>query len=156
MLSVIIYSLIFIAVVAADQITKAITDGVFQLEIIKDLLYLSSTRNTGAAFSMLGDAPWAQTFFLILTVIAVVLATVFLIFNKKKSKWLDVSVVFIISGAIGNFIDRVALGSVRDFIYVTFFANFNVADIAISVGAIMLVVYFLFIDRDAVFKIKKK
>ena len=156
MIATIIYVLIIVAIVAADQITKALTDGLKSVEIIKDFLYISSTKNTGAAFSMLGDAPWAQTFFLVLTVIAVLAAIFFLVFNKKKSKWLDTSVVIIIGGAIGNFIDRVSLSYVRDFIYVTIFANFNVADIAISVGAIMLIVYLLFIDADAVFKSKKK
>lgn len=156
MIATIIYVLIIVAIVAADQITKALTDGLKSVEIIKDFLYISSTKNTGAAFSMLGDAPWAQTFFLVLTVIAVLAAIFFLVFNKKKSKWLDTSVVIIIGGAIGNFIDRVSLSYVRDFIYVTIFANFNVADIAISAGAIMLIVYLLFIDADAVFKSKKK
>ena len=76
--------------------------------------------------------------------------------NKRGSKWLNVTIAIIIAGALGNFIDRLALKGVRDFIYVTFFANFNVADIAITVGAIMLVVYVLFLDKDALFKIKKK
>ena len=155
-MTAIIYVVIVIAIVGADQLTKALTDGVTSIEIIKDILYISSTKNTGAAFSMLGDAPWARIFFIVLTVVAVALATVFLFLNKKKSKWLDISIVVVIGGAIGNFIDRVALRYVRDFIYVTFFANFNVADIAITVGAIMLVVYFLFIDAEALFRPKKK
>ena len=155
MIGLILNAVLIIALIAADQITKALTDGVMGVEIVKDLLYISSTKNTGAAFSMLGNVEWAQTFFLILTVIAVGAGLAYLVLNKKKSKWLNVSVSFIIGGAIGNFIDRLAFRYVRDFIFVTFFANFNVADIAITVGAIMLVVYLLFIDKDAVFKSKK-
>ena len=156
MLTVIVYSLIFLSVVGLDQLTKALVDGGADITIIKGVLYISSTHNTGAAFSMLGNASWAQTFFLVLTVIAVSAATAYLFFNKKKSKWLDISIILILAGAIGNFIDRVALKYVRDFIYVTFFANFNVADTAITVGAIMLVVYLFFLDPEAIFKPRKK
>lgn len=156
MISMIIYAFIVLGIVGLDQLTKYLTDGVRDVQIIKDILYISSTRNTGAAFSMLGDAPWAQTFFYILTVVAVTGATIYLVMNKRNSKWLNVTITILIAGALGNFIDRIALKYVRDFIYVTFFANFNVADIAITVGAIMLVVYVLFIDKEALFKFKKK
>ena len=156
MITVIVCSLVFAASIALDQLTKALTDGAQTVEIIKDVLYIQSTYNTGAAFSMLGGVEWAQTFFIILTVVAVAVATVYLFMNKKKSLWLDLSIVLVISGAIGNFIDRIVLGYVRDFIYVTFFANFNVADSAITIGAIMLLVFFFFLDKDAVFSFKKK
>lgn len=156
MLGAIICSISFLLVVGLDQLTKALTDGAETVEIIKDVFYLKSTYNTGAAFSMLGDVEWAQTFFIILTVVAVAGATVFLFLNKKKSLWLNLSVVLIIAGAIGNFIDRIILGYVRDFIYFTFFANFNVADSAITVGAIMLIFYFFFLDKDAIFSSRKK
>ena len=62
----------------------------------------------------------------------------------------------IMGGAVGNFIDRLALKSVRDFIYPHFFANFNVADAFICVGAFLLVLYYLFFDEDAIFKRKSK
>ena len=156
MISIIVCAISFALVIGVDQLTKALTDGAQTIEIIKDILYFKSTYNTGAAFSMLGGVEWAQTFFIILTVVAVAGATVYLFMNKKKSLWLDLSIVLIISGAIGNFIDRIILGYVRDFIYVTFFANFNVADSAITIGAIMLLVYFFFLDKDAVFSFKKK
>ena len=156
MVSIIVSACIVIGIVGLDQLTKYLTDGVQSVQIIKDILYISSTRNTGAAFSMLGDAPWAQTFFFILTVVSVVAATIYLVINKRNSKWLNVTIAILIAGALGNFIDRIALKGVRDFIYVTFFANFNVADIAITVGAIMLVVYVLFLDKEAIFKFKKK
>ena len=156
MISVIVYLTIMLGVIALDQITKAVTDGVRNFVIIRDILYISGTKNTGAAFSVFSDAAWAQTFFIVITVIAVTLAVAVLFYNKKKSRWFDISLVFVVAGAVGNFIDRIALKYVRDFIYVTFFANFNVADIAISVGAIMLVVYFLFLDKDALIKLKKK
>ena len=66
-----------------------------------------------------------------------------------------------LSGALGNMIDRIALGKVRDFIFVfyntdIFPAIFNVADIFLVVSVIMICVYLLFIDKDAVFKFKVK
>ena len=156
MLTVIICTLVFLSVIGLDQIAKALTDGMEAAEIIRDILYFKSVHNTGAAFSMLGGVEWAKTFFIVLTVVAVALGTVYLFVNRKSSLWLDLSIVLIIGGAIGNFIDRVVLGYVRDFIFVTFFANFNVADAAITVGAVMLVLFFLFIDKDAVFRFGKK
>lgn len=156
MLSVIVCSLVFFAVVGVDQLTKALTDGAETITVIKDILYLEGTYNTGAAFSLFGGEEWAQTFFIILTVVAVIGATAYLFLNKKKSLWLDLSIVLVLAGAIGNFIDRAIFGYVRDFIYVTFFANFNVADAAITIGAIMLIVFFLFLDKEAIIRFKKK
>ena len=156
MVSAIVCSLIFLAVVGLDQVSKALTDGAETIIIVKDFLYVIGTYNTGAAFSILGEVEWAQTFFIILTVIAVIGATVYLFLNGKKSLWLDISIVLVLSGAIGNFIDRIVFGYVRDFIYVPFFANFNVADVAITVGAIMLIVYFLFLDKEAILNFKEK
>ena len=82
---------------------------------------------------------------------------------KKKpiSKWLAVALSLVVGGALGNLIDRVWLGKVRDFIFVfyntdIFPAIFNVADIALVVGVIMICVYLLFLDKDAVFKFSKE
>ena len=75
---------------------------------------------------------------------------------KMDSKWLKSSIALLFSGTIGNFIDRLAFASVRDFINVEFFANFNVADICLCVGAAMLVFFVLFLDEDPVFNLKKK
>ena len=96
-----------------------------------------------------------QLFFFILTVIILpILYIVFLRLPKDK-KWLKTTVILILGGTIGNFIDRVVFKGVTDFIYVHFFANFNVADIALTVGAIMLIFWFLFLDNDAIIPIRK-
>lgn len=81
--------------------------------------------------------------------------------EKKPHTFLAVAVPLVFGGALGNLIDRVANKKVVDFIFVfyetdIFPAIFNVADIALVVGMIMLVVYFLFLDKEAVFKPKKK
>ena len=83
MISIIVCAISFALVIGVDQLTKALTDGAQTIEIIKDILYFKSTYNTGAAFSMLGDVEWAQTFFKILTVVAVIVATAYLFLNKR-------------------------------------------------------------------------
>ncbi len=151
-----LYAIVFFAVIIVDQLTKALIEmNDVHFTVIKDIFSIDLTRNSGAAFSMFGDKAWGQTFFLIITIIALIAVVVFFIVEKKNSKWLNLSIAFIASGAVGNFIDRLAFKEVRDFIYVHFFANFNVADIAVTVGGIMFVIYFLFIDKDALFKVKK-
>lgn len=155
-----VYLIVFIAVVLLDQFSKAVVDSTFAqhegISVIKGIFSITNTRNSGAAFSMFSDTTWSQVFFIAITVIAVVAALIYLIFGKSSSKWLNTTVTLIAAGAIGNFIDRLAFGNVRDFLYIEFFANCNVADVAITVGAIMLVAYLLFISEDALFKDKKK
>ncbi len=144
-----LYVLLFFGIVLLDQLTKAVIDANnVHIEIIKDVFSISNVRNEGAAFSILYDVSWAQTFFLIMTVIIVLALCLFLIFTNRKSKFMKISIVMIMGGAIGNFIDRVAFKSVRDFIYPHFYANFNVADIFICVGAFLLAVYLIFFDRQ--------
>ena len=153
-------------VIGLDMLTKylAVLNDANHV-IIPELLKFKLTYNTGAAFSFLGEFSWAITFFAILTSITLVVIMAYMIYSfiKKKdiSKWLAVALALVFGGAIGNLIDRLWLGKVRDFIYVfyntdIFPAIFNVADIALVVGVIMLCIYLLFLDKDAVFKFKKE
>lgn len=152
-----LYVIIFFGTVILDQLTKAIVDmNDCHIPVINDFFYISNIRNDGAAFSMFAGKEWAMTLFYVLTVVSVIAMACYFIFKKNDSKWLDISLVLIAAGAIGNFIDRLAFQEVRDFLYFTFFANFNVADIAVTVGGIMLVFYFLFLDKDAIFKKKRE
>lgn len=149
--------ILFFAIVILDQVSKAIVDmNNLHIPVIKNVFHISNIRNSGAAFGMMSDEPFAMAIFITLTIVSMIAISLYLIFKKNDSKWLDISLAFIAGGAIGNFIDRLAFKEVRDFIDVRFFANFNVADIAVTVGGIMLVVYFFFLDKDAVFKRKPK
>ena len=151
------YIILFFVTLIADQVTKIICDANnVNIPVIEGILRIEIAHNTGASFSFLSDKEWAQTFFIVLTVVVVVCGVVFLIVKKPKSKWLNTAIALMFSGTLGNFIDRLAFKHVRDFINVEFFANFNVADICLCVGAAMLVFFVLFLDEDPVFNFKKK
>lgn len=97
------------------------------------------TSNTGAAFGLLKDS---NSLLAALTfgVIAIIF---FFYFNKPayfKNKYVEISAVLITSGAAGNLLDRLVYGHVIDYIDVGFWPIFNVADIALSAGAIILII----------------
>ena len=118
--------------------------------LIDNVLELRYLENRGAAFSMLQDK---QIIFSIITIIFVIVA-VYVLVKVPKNKFympLVVTVLFLFSGAIGNFIDRLSNGYVVDFIYFSIidFSIFNVADIYVSLSVIDLVILILFKYKDA-------
>ncbi len=157
---------VVIGILALDLISKVVAvNQNFNVVIIPELLKFKLTYNKGASFSFLSDKPWAKYMFIAVTILvclAIIGYFVYLIIKKKKpSKWLLVALSMTFAGALGNLIDRIALGQVRDFIFVfyntdIFPAIFNVADISLVVSVIMLCVYILFLDKDAFFKFKGK
>ena len=156
----VIYVLIFVLTLALDQISKILTDhggheGSYA--VIPGVINFMSVYNEGASFSLFAGKPWAQDFFTVLTAIVLAAGAVYIVFTKKQSKWLGVTIALLFSGTIGNFIDRIAFKYVRDFISFAFFKfpTFNVADCCLCVGVAMLVIYLLFIDNDAVFGSKE-
>lgn len=162
----IICMVIALGVIGLDMLSKHLV-VLYQADtvIIPHLLKFKLTYNTGAAFSFLGEYSWAIILFVVLTVLTLAGITAYMLYNfiKKKdiSKWLAVALALVFGGAIGNLIDRLWLGKVRDFIFVFYNTNifpaiFNVADIALVVGVIMICVFLLFLDKDAVFKFKKE
>ncbi|SFN20473.1 signal peptidase II [Dokdonella immobilis] len=145
--------LLSVAIVIADQLSKLAILAHFQLHetlpLIPGLLNLTLAFNDGAAFSFLQNAGgWQRWFF---TVLAFGVSAVLVVWLRRTSRgdWrtaLPLSLV--VGGAIGNVIDRVRLGHVVDFIDVHYagwsFPAFNVADSAISVGAVLLLFFGLF------------
>ena len=109
---------------------------------IPKVVSLTYLKNSGAAFSMLENQQW---FFTIITILAMGTAFVYLYRHIKGSLWLLVGLTLIISGGIGNFIDRVRQGFVVDMFHLDFmnFAIFNVADIYLTVGVGLLLIYLL-------------
>lgn len=135
------YFLIAILVVLLDQITKFLARsliGPFETIKVFPFLHLVSVRNEGAAFGLFkgfGNIP-----FILISLIAVIVVIVLLIRGKEDRFGL----ALILGGAIGNMIDRITLGSVTDFVDV--FAGrfhwpaFNVADSALTIGLVVMVV----------------
>lgn len=137
-----------------DQVTKLLVmnylKGHRPLVIAENLLSFVYVENRGAAFGILQNKLW---FFVLVTVISVaVLLYALVYYYKGMPVWLIVSLSLILGGVIGNFIDRIRLGYVVDFISVRImnridFAVFNLADSFIVIGAIMLMIYILFIEN---------
>lgn len=136
------------AIVALDQWTKALAAA--QLAdaanvLIPGWLELRYTTNDGMALSMLSGARWLFVLVGVLFVALVIWAIAKKHITKKPELW---CVAAITGGAIGNLIDRVATGQVIDMICVPWFSTFNVADIFITVPAIVLILYILIFDRE--------
>lgn len=136
--------LIIFCVLALDLLTKHLFYGVSQGFIPNLIGFRECELNTGGAWSFLSGNVVLLT---IITLIFVICAVVFDIFFKCKSKLYSVSFAFILGGALGNLIDRLFLGGVRDFIFFEFMPNFptfNVADSFLCVGFILLCIFVLF------------
>lgn len=140
-------TIMIILIVAFDQITKyfaslKLADGSVA-KFIPGVVQFKYAENTGMAFSMLSGARWV---FIALTVVVCVGVFYYLFSNRCKSLWLYWSLGVILSGGIGNLIDRIRFGYVVDFIEPTFvnFAIFNIADCAVTCGAVVLVGYLLY------------
>ena len=137
--------LILAIVLVIDLITKYFLFSIDYFNLIPHVVSVSSNGgNTGAAWGIFGG----QTILLIvMTIVMIVGIVVFDVFYKHKSVWFDVAIALILAGAVGNLIDRIMLGYVRDFIFLDFlpsFPIFNFADSALCVGAVILVITFLF------------
>ena len=150
--------LLSVLIIVADQVSKWVVLQHFQLHdslpVIAGLLNWTLAYNEGAAFSFLSDAGgWQRWFF---TALAVIVSAVLVVWLKRTNRtdWRTaVPLALIIGGAIGNVIDRIRFGHVVDFIDVHYGAwswpAFNIADSAISVGAVMLILFGLFASKPA-------
>lgn len=132
-----------VAVVALDQITKAVvvatlSDG--PLSIIGDDVELHLARNSGASFSLFTNAT------VFLAVLALVLSIVLVrAIQRARDRLTVIALAMVLGGALGNLCDRIfrspgfLRGHVVDFVRVGSFPFFNVADSAITIGAILLI-----------------
>ena len=150
----IIKIILVFAVIGIDLLTKEIFLGT-EYTIIP---FLIATRyaplNTGGAWSILNDATWLLV---VITVVFLAAIVCFDLFYRCKSKTYSVAISFIIGGAIGNFIDRIFLGGVRDFISFPFwqtFPTFNIADSFLCVGVILLFIFVVFFSDKHRFSFK--
>lgn len=146
----IIWIALSIIITVADQLIKyAVLNNISSTDIITvipEALQLVFVKNTGAAFSLLSG----KTYVLSVVSIAVCVFLVWYLIKKRpQSKLFLVSTGLILGGALGNLIDRVFRNYVVDYIELCFvrFPVFNLADIAITVGAVLLMIYVIFFDN---------
>lgn len=143
-------------VIVLDQISKFLASHYLQLHAPVGLLpglSLTLMHNTGAAFSFLSKAGgWQRWFFILLTAIVSIVIVIWLIKLSRQQRWVACALAFILGGALGNLYDRILLGYVVDFIDVYYrnyhWPAFNIADSAITCGAIMLIIDAVWFDRN--------
>ena len=131
----IVTSFVVIVSILFDQISKILTDGC-SVDLLGKFLYFDSVHNQGAAYGIFsGQTIWL----IVVTSIVLVALVIFNWFYRKKSIFYCISMGLILGGAIGNLIDRIFLGYVRDFIRMSIFSfTFNIADACIMVGVIFM------------------
>ena len=144
---------IALLIIVADQLTKTLIIGNFELgdsRTITSFFNLVRVHNPGAAFSFLADASgWQRWFFVGLGLVATVVI-VWMLKNHGGQRLFSLALALILGGALGNVIDRLLHGHVIDFLqfhcdwlapmfHGGYFPSFNIADSAITVGAILLI-----------------
>lgn len=146
-----VWAVVAAAIIAVDQIVKSnilklreVGEIFGEIPGVCDFIFV---KNTGAAFSALSGSTAILSAISILFSLAVI---VFWVWKKPQNNFLRMALALIFAGAVGNGIDRIAYGFVVDFISIKWFdfPVFNIADMAIVAGAILLVLYEIIFDRS--------
>ena len=138
--NIFIFSAAFI-VVLLDQLTKFLIKQNFQLNqsipILKNIFHLTYITNTGSAFGLFKGL---NLFFMLFSIIVIIV--IFYYLNKivENKKLLQFSIGLLLGGTIGNLIDRIAYASVIDFIDFRIWPVFNIADAAVTISVILLII----------------
>ena len=154
------YIIATVLLVELDQICKYVAElnlsGNSGFDIIPGVFKFFYLQNQGAAWGVLSGK---INLFIIMTlvIVAIIVYVVIKMPENKKYNPLFFTLIFLTSGAIGNFIDRVELGYVRDFIYFQLinFPVFNVADIYVTLSVIVLIILILAVYKDNDFEFLK-
>ena len=147
----IIYFIIGALIVALDQASKICITRNFELGqqriLLDKILSFVYVQNKGAAFGIMQGG---RIFFIAVTAVVFIAAAIYLWKNKPQNILEKLAFSFIGGGALGNLIDRIYLGYVRDFISADFidFPVFNVADCFVCVGAALYLVYIIFFCKE--------
>lgn len=144
-----LYLITLIVLIGGDQFTKHLVSSSMQLgqsqEIIDNLFYFTYAHNTGVAWGMLAGHLWL---FIVVALVSAVLMIVFFKRTRKEEILTRFGLVLTFAGMIGNLIDRMVLGYVRDFIDVIIFNYnfpiFNIADMAVVIGVALIIIEIIF------------
>ena len=136
--------IIAVLILIIDQVSKTLIETFFKLndsvQVIKDFFYITVVHNTGGAWSIFSNHSYL---FIIASVIAIILLIKFM-FGFKNNLRNNIAFAFLFGGIFSNLADRIFLGYVRDFLDFKLFGYnypiFNIADITIVVGVILLIV----------------
>ena len=144
-INICIFLAIVVATIFVDQITKYCFEGM-EKSLIGNFLWISwvDDLNSGAAFSMLSDVAWAKWLFISVGIITFLAIVYVVVFKKISQDYLFVVALSLVGGGVvGNVIDRIVFGAVRDFIDFRFsgFAIFNFADSFLCIGCALLVLW---------------
>lgn len=149
---------IAIVIVALDQVTKAMVRAGVPLHddvvVIPDFLDLTHVRNSGAAFGVLNavDFPFKAAVIATVAAVALVAIAAYAARLAPGQRLARIGLAFILGGAVGNLIDRIAFGYVLDFVdaywHSYHFWAFNVADSAITIGVVVMVLDMLGLGSD--------
>ena len=144
--------------VGADQLTKLFlfaADGSRDRGLISGVVRIHSVRNKGVAWGFLSNKEGSMLVVISIFTVIVIALTVWIVikYRKHMSTLLQIACAAVVGGAIGNLIDRIALGYVRDFICTEFidFPVFNVADCFVTCGGILLGILLLFTKSGRAF-----
>lgn len=145
-ISYILILAIVVVGVVLDLVTKIFFEKYFlshnnDIVVIPNFFTFTYVKNTGAAYGMFSNNT------LVLTIVSIVMVIAFIVydvFNHSNHILYVLGFSFVISGAIGNLIDRIFLGYVRDFISIRIFNFvFNIADIFVTCGMVLFAIYFI-------------
>ncbi len=129
-----------IVIFVVDQLVKHLVTGSMHLgesiPVIKGIFHITYVLNPGAAFGMLEHQRWV---FILVAVVVLLVAGIFYSKLKKESNLLQAGAGLLLGGAVGNLVDRIQTGLVVDFLDFRVWPVFNIADIAICVGAGILI-----------------
>lgn len=145
-----------VLLIVLDQVSKMLAMQLLELHAPLAVLpgfNLTLTYNTGAAFSFLSEAGgWQRWFFSGFALIVSIILVVWLYRLPVSARWLPCALGFILGGALGNLLDRLMYGHVVDFIQLYYqqwyWPAFNLADSAITIGAVMLIIDALWLSHD--------
>ena len=133
-----------IIIIIMDQVTKYIVSTKIPLnssiEVIPGIIFISHVKNSGAAFGIFQNR---TNVFIVISIIAIILIIILKIKLNLDSIFYNISLGFILGGAIGNLIDRIVFREVIDFIHLRYFAVFNVADSFICIGFGIVIILIL-------------
>jgi len=138
-------SLLVLIVDQVSKVTVASSMHLYESIALVPSFQLTYVHNPGAAFSFLSDAGgWQRWFFIALSSVVSVLISIWLVRLPAALRWQATGLALVLGGAVGNLVDRVLYGYVIDFLDVYYrswhWPAFNVADAAITIGAVILLV----------------